>query len=239
MFKKMLGICCLAAGLLFSVFAGDRPIAAYSDVYDEFSSEYSTDYIWISIDGDLPQGRVSLLAGKEPDSTKDSADGKYTEKICKMGYSGGEASRAFCLRANTPISKDKWTKVTISFKSRLDGQVRFTVSQGYSQSNKLDCKGHYFNDFGYANYGKFEIKGSLLKDPACKTPKVWGIVKSKDDPFANKIKATLEKTKDKSEPVTQWIRTPVRMEQIINVKKDKDVTISFFVKGDTYYHAKM
>lgn len=214
------------------------------DAYDLFSPSGSTKSIWIWINGDNAKGRVSLFKGANPlrqkkdDGTPVMPVDKEKCKVvyCPLSNSGGEDNRAFRLGGSVSISKDAWIKVVITFIPRLDGKVGFSIGHGGGYRQKSPGVNMDYPDFGYVRYAKFETKNTSLKDPSVGNPSAWGCAKFWVADFQSKIKA--QSISDPDAPVMKVMRTPMGIGQTIPVKKDKEVTITFYVRGDETFTAK-
>ncbi len=163
-------------------------------------------------------------------------------RYCAMQNQGGEDNRAFHMGGSCGISRTKWTKIIITFVPRLDGKVRFSVGGNYGGRNfNRETKEYYkYPNYGFVRYAKFSIKNSKFNDPLISKWSNWGIPMSNYYPqvFKDKIKITYTNEKLEEAPFTKALRSTCGLSQIIPVKKNKEVTISFYVRADDCFSAK-
>jgi len=231
---------CAAAPL----FAKGEPFIAVYDIHSP-SEEIKT--VHVGITGETEKGRVSLLQGKNPLIAK-KTDGSPVVDVsaekCKvdfypMSYSGGEDNRAFNLYCHVPVQKDVFKKVYISFIPRRDGFVRLNVGHWGTTWQWYDTKPkktmYEYPDFAFAKYGRFSAIGTTLKDPMLSKPAQWG-AGGKFQWFPKDVKTEIVTEKDA--PVPKSLRTFCDLNQLIPVKKDKEVVISFYVCGGERFKSK-
>ena len=160
---------------------------------------------------------------------------------CFLGYSGGEDSRAFHLQGGVGINKDIYTKVIITFIPRRNGFVNLSFGHGCWGYNWYPTQPHKtrykYPNFGFARYAKIHAKGTTIKDGNLSNGRAWGCGGKFTD-FPDKVKN--EKVTEKpGEPVMSAWRTCQGLGQQIPVKANKEVTVTFYVKGDKCYNSKM
>ena len=223
--------------------AGDPFVA----VYDTFSPSDTTKTIHIWLDGETQKGRVSFLMGKNPLVAKKAdgspvvnvADEKCKVEFCRLNYNGGEDNRAFKLYGYVSVEKDVFKKVYISFIPRRDGFVRLSVGHwGMTwqwHDTKPERTRYEYPDFGFARYAKFSATNTKLNDPMLSKPAAWG-AGEKFQWFPKNVKS--EVITEKNAPVSKSLRTFRDISQVIPVKKEKEVVISFYVCGDDRFKSK-
>jgi len=159
---------------------------------------------------------------------------------CFMGYSGGEDSRAFHLYGNVGISKDQYTKVIFTFIPRRNGFVNIGFGHGCFGYNWYDTKPnrtpYKYPNFGFARYAKIQAKGTTIRDGNIGNGKAWGCG-GKFPCFPDKIKNS-KVTEPSGQPVMSAWRTWQGFGQQIPVKANKEILVTFYVKGDKCYSSK-
>jgi len=237
--KKLLLVSALS--LLCSVVlpgAEKKPTPPIDDVYNFFAPSEQLKSLPISISGDeLEGGRVSLFPGEITDLPETDAKTGCKVQFVKMKNWGGEDSRAFRLWGDAKISPDEWTKIVVSFKPRVAGTVRFAICIDYGGIRK-ECD---YRDLKFASVAKLECKGAIVKDTLFdKLPglyKNWNQKKNNLKDWEAKTKPTV--VKDPKCPSGKfYVKTCQSLSQAIKVKKDTEVTISFYIKGNDIFYAK-
>lgn len=251
MMKKILLAAVIAVGAVCGLHAQKVKNPKIEDVYDLYKPK-TTKSVHIWVDGNIGR-RVSLFFGRNPLVT--DKDGNFVEdkanamlqpdpapvvtKFASLRNHGSEDGRAFHLQGGVSFSRDVWTKVIFSFVPRLDGKVRISVSHGGSRfRDKVTKKEFQFPNWGYCRYAKFEvIQGTRLVDSNIQNMGKWGIGKNAyPNVFRKDIKC--EMINDKDGPTVKVLRSTTGLSQVIPVKKDTPVMISFYVKGDDWFDAK-
>lgn len=241
--KSLLLLLACSFGFSASIFAKGE---SYSQVYDEFNPNGYTTSVQVDIDGDIQNGRIPLLTGKNPLLMKNE-DGtpvmptdteKCDVRFVVLNFNGAEESRSFHLRGGVNTKKDEYTKIVVCFTARRNGVVRFTAwhhGGGRNHHPGTPPVPYEYPNYGLARYAKFWSRNTVFKDPNCGNPKAWGI--GKFECFPNKIKA--EKVMEQNQAVSSALRTPKGISQLIPVKANKEVTITFYVRADEIHNAKM
>lgn len=237
--KWLIGTFMFAGVFAFLDAAEDR----IEDVYDLFSPTGKVEHIWVDIDGEKTNSRVSLRRGRNPlvvpgpDGKKMEPDPKYKTVYCKLNNYGAEDNRSFHLvNHRVPVKTDEWTKVVFSFIPRRDGKVLVEFgSEGgwwYQQSTKQRSK---YRNLHYSYFAKFDSENAQFKDPNFTNFRAWN-VQTTWNPF-RQLKAEIINEKDG--PALRVMKVMDRLSQIINVKKEKEVVFSFYVKGGDTFKCKL
>ncbi len=234
--KRMFLAGCVFCGMLS---AADR----VEDAYDLFSpTPNNWDRIDITVDGDKANSRVSLKMGKNPMKVKDEKgklmepDPKFkTEYVVLRNY-GAEDNRAFRLHANPQVGKDEWKKLVFSFVPRRDGKVEIKIGrQGQHWYDKESKTWGRYPDLWYTFYTKAEAKNTTLKDPNFTNAKAW-----RSQPFIEPFRSLkAEYITEENAPTARVLKSIGWMYQVLPVKKDKEVVISFYVRGGDFFKCKL
>ena len=102
----------------------------------------------------------------------------------------------------------------------------------YQQSTKQRSK---YRDLHYSYFAKFDSENAQFKDPNFTNFRAWN-VQTTWNPF-RQLKAEIINEKDG--PALRVMKVMNRLSQIINVKKDKEVVFSFYVKGGDTFKCKL
>lgn len=254
MMKKILLALVIAASAICSIHAQKVKNPKVEDVYDLYKPKNTGGVsIWVHGEGHGIKGRISLFFGRNPLTT--DKEGKFVEdkanamlqpdpapvvtKFVGLRNHGSEDGRAFHLYGHVGFGREVWTKVIFSFVPRLTGKVRISVSHGGGRfRDPVTKKEFQFPNWGYCRYAKFEvIQGTKLTDPNLQNKTKWGIGRNPyPGVFPKQIKC--EMISDKDGPTVKVLRSTTGLSQIIPVKKDQPVMISFYVKGDDWFDAK-
>ncbi len=221
------------------------PLDRIEDVYDLFSPSGSVNRIYVHVYGDGENERVSLRAGKNPLVIKDEKgkvmepDPKYKTEYIRLVNTGAEDNRSFHLEGSHAVSKDEWKKLIFSFTPRRDGRVTIKFgNQGdywwdYSTVPRIPSK---YPNLHYTFYANAEAKNTQLRDPKFTSVRTWrttAFIK----PFRAETKA--ETVSEQGAPTPRVLKSIGHMSQVINVKKDKEVVISFYVRGGDCFKSKL
>ncbi len=221
------------------------PLDRIEDVYDLFSPSGKVGHIWVEVNGEGENERVSLRAGKNPLVIKDEKgkvmepDPKYKTEYIRLKNQGAEDNRSFHLHGGIGISSDEWKKVIFSFVPRRDGRVTIKFgTQGdywwdYSTVPRIPSK---YPNLQYTFYANAEAKNTQLRDAKFTSVKAWrttAFIK----PFRGETKA--ETVSEPGAPSPRVFKSIGWMSQVINVKKDKEVVISFYVRGGDWFKSKL
>lgn len=159
-------------------------------------------------------------------------------EYCQTGYYGGEDTRAFTLHGGFSINPDGWKRIVFEFIPRRDGKVQISIGYIPWRIRKKNLEGNWIDsryyDHGYVRYAKFWAKNTSLRDLNVGSASAWNIRPNWNFPKQIKPKSVMEK----NAPVTKSMRSPMRLSQIIPVKKNKKVIIAFYIHGDDYFRAK-
>ena len=206
------------------------------DVYNFFAPSDTLKAVPVSVNGDVLTGsRVSLFSGKAPELDEADAKGVKIQYLPLKNW-GGEDSRAFRLWGMQKISESEWTKVVITFVPRIAGTVSFSIGIDYGGvREKCD-----YRDLKFASVAKVECKGAALKEGLLNKPqglyKSWGQRKNDNKNWEAKTKPQI--IKDPNAPGGQYVKTCQSLSQIIKVKKDTEVMISFYIRGGDIFFAQ-
>ncbi len=237
---KVLALCMAFAGSVFPVFAERSASDTVADVYDLYSPEAKTNRIWVSIEGDIPSGRVSLVrSNKDPLKEKDAKGNplikpneKYKTVYCRMNHYGAEDNRAFQLGAYAVLEGDEWVRVVISFSARRNGKVRLLLRPEYHPHFSMKEKD--YENIYWGRFAKLESINAKFKDPNFTKAKNWGAERFWH--FGDKIKS--EVVAEEDAPTPKVLRVPMRVYQDITVKAGVPVTISFYARSDNAFPSK-
>ncbi len=212
------------------------------DAYDLFSPSGSVSSVWIRVEGDGSNERVSLRMGKNPMKVKDEKgklmepDPKFKTEYVILRNSGAEDNRAFYLHGRANVSKDNWKQLVFSFVPRRDGKVTIKIGDGggYSYDHSTNPSIRYkYRNIAYTFYANAAAKNTVLKDPKFTNPKAWHVPMNWD---FRSIKT--EVVTEQDAPNLRVLKSLGTLWQIIQVKKDKEVVISLYVRGGDIFNAK-
>ncbi len=152
--------------------------------------------------------------------------GKATMGTVKNIHWGKEQDRAQSLTSESdPLSRNKWTKVSLSFTPQADGTVSIQLMSNWSKSGgKKDLNAHW------VIYDNVEVKGATIKNGDFEKadkgkPAGW---------WSNTLNYITGKAGEAK--VKAWHNS--RVGQTIAVKKGQEVTITYEAKAGEFEEAK-
>lgn len=206
-----------------------------TEVYDFYKPNGPVQRCYISVSGEQIRGRVSMYPTPKVPEIEPEKNG-IKSIYARLVNMGSEDGRAFNMWASAPISKDEWTRVTVSFVPRMNGQVRF----GIMTEHATFVPGFIYPTLRFIYVANLSSQNTKFQDTFFekRLNKTWNVVPFGNKRWEEKLKPEqFRNTPDA--PGKKYVKTCRNMTQIIKVKKEQPVVVTFYVKADYEYLSKI